>query len=171
MAEKPALLVIETSRLLKAEPEVMLRAALEIGLALGNQHWPVVVKGSRVFVPPVSRQMVSLVIAEFPGISLEVASAEQALELTEDERTWLDAPAGRSHSHSHHSGDGFQMSSRPQARSISGRRISLQGAVIESLRPHSHLHDHHSHDHHHHDSGGHFHGHSLDEGSHRPEGI
>jgi urease accessory protein len=32
-------------------PEIALRTCVELGHALGNQHWPALVKGNRVFVP------------------------------------------------------------------------------------------------------------------------
>ena len=32
-------------------PEYIARTAFELGHAIGNQHWPAVVKGTRVFVP------------------------------------------------------------------------------------------------------------------------
>ena len=32
-------------------PELLLRTCVELGHALGNQHWPALVKGTRVFVP------------------------------------------------------------------------------------------------------------------------
>ena len=32
-------------------PETLLRTAVELGHAIGNQHWPAVVKGTKVFVP------------------------------------------------------------------------------------------------------------------------
>ena len=31
--------------------DVVVRTAFELGHALGNQHWPAVVKGDRVYVP------------------------------------------------------------------------------------------------------------------------
>jgi urease accessory protein len=32
-------------------PEIAMRTCVELGHALGNQHWPALVKGDRVFVP------------------------------------------------------------------------------------------------------------------------
>lgn len=42
---------IELDRLLRFTPEHIARTAFELGHAIGNQHWPAVVKGTRVFVP------------------------------------------------------------------------------------------------------------------------
>lgn len=44
-------MVVEMEALCRLEKEEMLRSAVEIGHAIGNQHWPAVVKGTRVYVP------------------------------------------------------------------------------------------------------------------------
>lgn len=44
-------LVIELDGLDRLAPDEILRAAFELGHALGNQHWPAVIKGSTVYVP------------------------------------------------------------------------------------------------------------------------
>jgi urease accessory protein UreE len=43
-------LVIDLSALLNGPPEVSMATCVELGHALGNQHWAAVVKGSRVYV-------------------------------------------------------------------------------------------------------------------------
>lgn len=56
-------MVIHLDGLQSQAPEVALRACLELGHALGNQHWPALVKGSRVFVPlTVDRKVMSSVM-------------------------------------------------------------------------------------------------------------
>ncbi|GAA5189888.1 urease accessory protein UreE [Rugosimonospora acidiphila] len=44
-------MVVDLSGLEKEPAELGLRSAVELGHALGNQHWPAVVKGGRVYVP------------------------------------------------------------------------------------------------------------------------
>jgi urease accessory protein UreE len=44
-------LVIDLSGLLGRPPERSMTTCVELGHALGNQHWPGVVKGTRVYVP------------------------------------------------------------------------------------------------------------------------
>src|SRR5438067_4314033 len=44
-------MVIDVDALSNAAPESLVRTCVELGHALGNQHWPALVKGSRVFVP------------------------------------------------------------------------------------------------------------------------
>jgi urease accessory protein len=44
-------MIIHLDGLAPLTPEVALRTCVELGHALGNQHWPALVKGNRVFVP------------------------------------------------------------------------------------------------------------------------
>lgn len=44
-------MVIDLEGLETISPELALRTCVELGHALGNQHWPALVKGNRVFVP------------------------------------------------------------------------------------------------------------------------
>lgn len=75
-------LVIETAALLAESPEVMLRTALELGHALGNQHWPAVVKGAKVYVPmAVDRKVMASVMKThaFEGISYEFIPGDEVI--------------------------------------------------------------------------------------------
>jgi len=44
-------MVVELGALQTQASEVLIRTCVELGHALGNQHWPAVVKGNRVFIP------------------------------------------------------------------------------------------------------------------------
>lgn len=44
-------MAIELSGLRDTAPEVLMQTCLELGHAIGNQHWPAVVKGTTVYVP------------------------------------------------------------------------------------------------------------------------
>ncbi|MFM1722946.1 urease accessory protein UreE [Rhodococcus sp. PAM 2766] len=44
-------MAIDLSGLRDTAPEVLMQTCLELGHALGNQHWPAVVKGTTVYVP------------------------------------------------------------------------------------------------------------------------
>ena len=44
-------LEIDLSALVDVTPEKMIQTCLELGHAVGNQHWPAVVKGMKVYVP------------------------------------------------------------------------------------------------------------------------
>ena len=44
-------MIVHLDNLAPQDPEYAMRTCLELGHALGNQHWPALVKGTRVFVP------------------------------------------------------------------------------------------------------------------------
>lgn len=44
-------LVADLSSLVGEKPDKIIHIALELGHAIGNQHWPAVVKGTKVYVP------------------------------------------------------------------------------------------------------------------------
>ena len=44
-------LVVDLEKLRGLSPEEIIRISLELGHAIGNQHWPAVVKGTKVYVP------------------------------------------------------------------------------------------------------------------------
>jgi urease accessory protein len=67
-------MVVRLSELEKASPETLARTCLELGHALGNQHWPAVVKGTSVYVPlTVDRKVMASVMKThaFEGIRYE----------------------------------------------------------------------------------------------------
>ena len=45
------IMVIDLGALLQQETQTAVQIAIELGHALGNQHWPAVVQGSKVYVP------------------------------------------------------------------------------------------------------------------------
>ena len=45
------MLVVDLEKLRGLSPEEIIRISLELGHAIGNQHWPAVVKGTKVYVP------------------------------------------------------------------------------------------------------------------------
>ena len=56
-------MVIYLDGLASQSPEIAARTCVELGHALGNQHWPALVKGNRVFVPlTVDRKVMSSVM-------------------------------------------------------------------------------------------------------------
>lgn len=44
-------LVVDMGQLARRDPETIIHIAVELGHAIGNQHWPAVVKGTKVFIP------------------------------------------------------------------------------------------------------------------------
>lgn len=44
-------MVVDLEDMTGHKPEDIIRVALELGHAIGNQHWPAVVKGTKIYVP------------------------------------------------------------------------------------------------------------------------
>lgn len=49
--ELSQVMVIDMGRLIDMDSNTMIHTAVELGHALGNQHWPAVIKGTKVYVP------------------------------------------------------------------------------------------------------------------------
>lgn len=75
-------MVIRLDGLLLQAPELLGRTCLELGHALGNQHWPAVVKGTNVYVPlTVNQQVMNSVMKThaFEGITYEFAPGKTVI--------------------------------------------------------------------------------------------
>ena len=99
-------MAIHLDELAQADPAVAMRTCVELGHALGNQHWPALVKGTRVYVPlTVDRKVMESVMRthRFEGIRYElVPGAEVVPYLAPHEsRRLFGGAEGVVHSHSH----------------------------------------------------------------------
>jgi urease accessory protein len=75
-------MVIRLDGLLLQAPDLLGRTCLELGHALGNQHWPAVVKGTNVYVPlTVNQQVMNSVMKThaFEGITYEFAPGKAVI--------------------------------------------------------------------------------------------
>lgn len=95
-------LVIDLGALAGGPPEVSLARCVELGHALGNQHWAAVVTGGRVYVPmTVARAVMASVMKthDFEGIRYEfVPGADVIAHLTPREaRRLFGAAEGHRH--------------------------------------------------------------------------
>lgn len=61
-------LKIDLGKLKEKTPEEIIRIAVELGHAIGNQHWPAVVKGTEVYVPLTVDRKVMLSVMETHNI-------------------------------------------------------------------------------------------------------
>lgn len=61
-------LVIDLSKLSALPAEDIIRISVELGHAIGNQHWPAVVKGTKVYVPLTVDKKVMLAVMETHNI-------------------------------------------------------------------------------------------------------
>jgi len=99
-------MIIHLDGLQRLESEVALRACLELGHALGNQHWPALVKGARVFVPlTVDRKVMSSVMNthRFEGIRYEFVPGGEIVPYLapHESRRLFGGAEGPVHSHTH----------------------------------------------------------------------
>ena len=105
--ELSPVLVIDMSALQDKDPETMIRISVELGHAIGNQHWPAVVKGTRVFVPLTVDKKVMLSVMEthhIEGITYEFQKGLEIIPyLAPHEIRRLFGGAGQE-SHSHEGG-------------------------------------------------------------------
>jgi urease accessory protein len=96
-------MVIDLSALQRRPPEESMATCVELGHALGNQHWAAVVKGPRVYVPlTIAREVMASVMKThaFDGITYTfVPGAEVVSRLAPNEaRRLFGAAAGHHHS-------------------------------------------------------------------------
>lgn len=74
-------LVIDMGALVLKNPETMIRISVELGHAIGNQHWPAVVKGTRVYVPLTVDKKVMLSVMETHHIEGITYEFQKGLEI------------------------------------------------------------------------------------------
>lgn len=60
-------MVVHLDGLAAGAPEVAMRTCIELGHAMGNQHWPAVVKDERVYVPLVVDRKVMMSVMDTHG--------------------------------------------------------------------------------------------------------
>lgn len=99
-------LVLDLSALENESAEALIRRSVELGHAIGNQHWPAVVKGARVYVPLTVDKKVMLSVMDthhLEGVSYEFQPGREVIPYMaphEIRRLFGGASHG-SHSHSH----------------------------------------------------------------------
>lgn len=104
--ELSPVLVIDMSALAEQSHDIMIRRSVELGHAIGNQHWPAVVKGTKVYVPLTVDKKVMLSVMEthhLEGITYEFQTGLEVIPyLAPHEIRRLFGGAGQeSHSHAH----------------------------------------------------------------------
>lgn len=124
-------MVIELDGMTDHKPEDLIRVALELGHAIGNQHWPAVVKGTKVYVPLTVDKKVMMSVMEthhIEGITFRFEKGFDIIPylLPHEIRRLFGGAGHESHAHSHD-------------------HDHAHGSIV-----HCHDHDHdHDHDHHH----------------------
>lgn len=112
--ELSPVLVMDLSSLVDKSPEDIIRRSLELGHAIGNQHWPAVVKGAKIYVPLTVDKTVMLSVMDthhLEGVEYEFQPGREVIPyLAPHEIRRLFG--GASH-HSHEIGDGAHIHTHP----------------------------------------------------------
>ena len=104
-------LVIDMSGLIGRVPEEIIRISVELGHALGNQHWPAVVKGTKVYVPLTVDKKVMLSVMEthnIEGITYEFQPGTDIIPYLapHEVRRLFGGASHESHAHEEHHHEG-----------------------------------------------------------------
>lgn len=107
--ELSPVLVVDLSGLAESKPEDIIRISVELGHAIGNQHWPAVVKGTKVYVPLTVDKKVMMSVMEthhIEGIKYDFQKGVEIIPyLAPHEIRRLFGGAGHeSHAHEHDHG-------------------------------------------------------------------
>lgn len=99
-------MVVEVEDVMDLDPQAIVQTCIELGHAIGNQHWPTVVKGTKVFVPlTVDHAVMSSVMKThaFEGVTYTFTTGDEVIPYLaphESRRLFGGAePPGTGHSH------------------------------------------------------------------------
>lgn len=99
-------MVVEVEDVMDLDPQAIVQTCIELGHAIGNQHWPTVVKGTKVFVPlTVDHAVMSSVMKThaFEGVTYTFTKGDDVIPYLaphESRRLFGGAePPGTGHSH------------------------------------------------------------------------
>ena len=101
-------MVIHLDELGALAPEIAMRTCVELGHALGNQHWPALVKGDQVYVPlTVDRKVMASVMNthRFEGLRYEFVPGGEVVPYLapHESRRLFGGAEGPVHTHAHES--------------------------------------------------------------------
>lgn len=80
--ELKPVLVIDLKKIAEKKPAEMIRRSVELGHAIGNQHWPAIVKGMQVFVPLTVDKKVMLSVMDthhFEDVTYEFQTGQEII--------------------------------------------------------------------------------------------
>jgi urease accessory protein len=106
-------MIVRLDDLTSLVPEVAMRTCVELGHAMGNQHWPALVKGTLVYVPlTVDRKVMASVMNthRFEGIRYEFVPGREIIPYLapHESRRLFGGAEGPVHSHTHESYAGVE---------------------------------------------------------------
>ena len=98
----PDVMIVDLSTLLAGPAETLLARSVELGHALGNQHWPTLVKGSLVYVPVTVAPKVMATVLKTHDVDNVSCSFARGTDVQpqlapEEARMLFAGPAGHSH--------------------------------------------------------------------------
>jgi urease accessory protein len=101
-------MIVRLDDLMRLPPEAAMRTCIELGHAMGNQHWPALVKENVVYVPlTVDRKVMASVMNthRFEGIRYEFVSGHEVVPYLapHESRRLFGGAEGPVHSHTHES--------------------------------------------------------------------
>jgi urease accessory protein len=101
-------MIVHLDDLLHVAPDLAMRTCVELGHAMGNQHWPALVKDGRVYVPlTVDRKVMASVMDthRFEGIRYEFVHGREVVPYLapHESRRLFGGAEGPVHSHTHES--------------------------------------------------------------------
>lgn len=79
--ELSPVLVIDMGALAEKDHDTIIRQSVELGHAIGNQHWPAVVKGTKVYVPLTVDKKVMLSVMETHNLEGITYEFQKGLEI------------------------------------------------------------------------------------------
>ncbi len=99
--------VIDLSAVEKQDKLAIIQTCIELGHAIGNQHWPAVIKGTKVYVPlTVDKKVMQSVMDThaIPGVTYEFQAGQEVIPYLapHEIRNLFGGTAQESHSHEHH---------------------------------------------------------------------
>ena len=99
-------MVVHLDGLARLTPEIAMRTCVELGHAIGNQHWPALVKGNAVYVPlTIDRKVMASVMNthRFEGIRYEFVPGREVIFYLapHESRRLFGGAEGPVHSHTH----------------------------------------------------------------------
>jgi urease accessory protein len=106
-------MIVHLDELVSLAPKVAMRTCVELGHAMGNQHWPALVKDNLVYVPlTVDRKVMASVMNthRFEGIHYEFVPGRDVIPYLapHESRRLFGGAEGPVHSHTHESYAGVE---------------------------------------------------------------
>lgn len=100
-------LVVDLAGIADKDSDTIIRTSLELGHAIGNQHWPAVVKGTKVYVPLTVDKKVMLSVLDthhIPGIEFAFHEGQEVIPYLapHEVRELFGGASHESHAHHHH---------------------------------------------------------------------